>query len=51
MDIESLCYYNIDLFLSGTINKNLIVYHRKAFCIKKEPNRPGAEGGREARSY
>ena len=29
----------------------IVAYHRRALCDKKEPNIPGVEGDREARSY
>ena len=30
---------------------DLVTYHRRALCNKKEPNIPGAEGDKDATSY
>ena len=37
------------MFLQGE-SLTLMVYHMRALCNEKEPNIPGAEGRREARS-
>ena len=45
----SLLYHAF--ILNDTIKGSIVAYQRRALCNKNEPNIPGAEGDREARSY